>query len=361
MKFAKVDEEQEKALEKEMDKTSSKKWYRRLMIIKLSGQGYQVRPLSKMFKLHANTIRDYIDRYNEGGIEGLAPDPESGRPKTLVWSQAEWLELLNQAPSQFDKLETGAQNWTQEMIATYLEAYHQVKVSQAAVSQLMRSAGVRWKRAKHRVKSPDPLYTVKRQRLNRLVTKAKEGTLTSDDAEASIEAPCQPAHLIYLDSTDLHWCPDLGQDYAPKGEQTKVDTPGHDNSWLALWGSLVFPTGEGVYSIHEHKRHLELITHLQLLMNTFPDHFLFVILDNASAHTTTKLEPFRQEHQDKLEFVFLPTYSPHLNLIERVWRVMRHQVTRHHFFDCLDTLAKVVVIWLERYPFSRFCSLLGLP
>ena len=60
-----------------------------------------------------------------------------------------------------------------------------------------------------------------------------------------------------------------------------------------------------------------------------------------------------------MELVFLPTYSPHLNLIERLWRVMRHQVTKNQFFESLDDLAKAVVAWFEQFPLSKFCSLMG--
>lgn len=90
------------------------------------------------------------------------------------------------------------------------------------------------------------------------------------------------------------------------------------------------------------------------------DAFWFVVLDNASAHTTKKLMPFAQRHQDCLELVYLPTYSPHLNLIEILWRFMRGQVTRNHFYESLSAEAKAIVNWLSKLPFSRFCSLMGL-
>jgi transposase len=52
--------------------------------------------------------------------------------------------------------------------------------------------------------------------------------------------------------------------------------------------------------------------------------------------------------------VFLPTYSPHLNLIEILWRFMRGQVTRNHFFDSLAAEAEAVVNWLTKLPFPDF-------
>jgi transposase len=88
--------------------------------------------------------------------------------------------------------------------------------------------------------------------------------------------------------------------------------------------------------------------------------FWFVILDNASAHTTVAVRSFEQQHLDRLELVYLPTYSPHLNLIERLWRLMRNQVTRNRFYDSLSALADGTVSWLDQLPFAQFCSLMGM-
>ena len=66
---------------------------------------------------------------------------------------------------------------------------------------------------------------------------------------------------MFFDPTDLHWLPDIGNGYAPKGEQIKVDSPGVENPWCALFGSLSYPTGEGLYTIH--KRNQLLWIHIQ--------------------------------------------------------------------------------------------------
>jgi transposase len=85
-----------------------------------------------------------------------------------------------------------------------------------------------------------------------------------------------------------------------------------------------------------------------------------VVLDNASAHTTAAIDAFVIEHQQQLELVYLPTYSPHLNHIERLWRLMRSKVTRNRFYDSLNAVAEAAVAWLEGLPFAQFCSLMGI-
>lgn len=191
--------------------------------------------------------------------------------------------------------------------------------------------------------------------------KALAGQLSSDDAtQIGPNQPTRAAKLAFFDSTDLHWCPEVSYTYSPTGQQVKVETPGNQNPWYALFGSLVYPSGEGVYTIHHKKRHQEVQVHLQQLLDSDPDTFWFVVLDNASAHTTPALDKFLLQHQDRLELVFLPSYSPNLNLIERLWKLMRAQVTNNHFFETLSALAQAVVDWFEKLSFSQFCSLMGI-
>lgn len=181
-----------------------------------------------------------------------------------------------------------------------------------------------------------------------------------DAPNPDLGAPPKRAKLVFFDSTDLHWCPEVGFSYVPKGHQTKVETPGNANPWYALFGSLVYPQGGGLYTIHERKRHQEVRAHLERLVDSDPKVFWLVVMDNASAHTTPKLNEFWEQHRDHLSLVSLPTYSPHLNLIERLWRVMRGQLLKNQFYSSLTELAKAVVEWLEIFPFSRFCSIMGV-
>ena len=360
MLHAQLTTEEKQQLQDEIKQAKKAKWYRRLTIIDLSSQGYTVPKLAEMFSLSQATIRTYIHDYHAGGLAGLQPNQSPGRPKTLQWSKAEWDDLLYQSPCDFEQLESGAQNWNQALLKQYFARYHQLQISQGTISKALRAVGIHWRRAKLKVHSPDPMYLVKRERIEHLRQRALTGELSASDAERPPPDENMPAYLAYFDATDLHWCPDIGNTYIAAGQQLKVGSPGSDNPWYALLGSLLYPSGEGLYTIHQRKRSVEAIAHLQLLIDIDPRAFWFVVIDNASAHHTVQMQAFESTYWQRLELVFLPTYSPHLNLIERLWRLMRGQITRNHFYDSLDHLAQTAVSWLEMLPFSSFCSLLGI-
>jgi putative transposase len=247
------------------------------------------------------------------------------------------------------------------LLCSYLEHYHDIKTTQGALCQHLKKVGIRWKRVRLRVHSPDPLYIVKRERVEELRQRALDGELSASEAtHPPPESENRATYLAYFDAADLHWCPDVGDTYSPVAEQIKVDSPGKSNPWYALFGSLIYPSGDGHYTIHERKRSVEVVYHLQGLIDRDPDGMWFVILDNASAHHTQAIKDFLAENRNRVELVYLPTYSPHLNLIERLWRMMRHQVTRGVFFQSLDDQALAVVDWLNHLPLDHFCSLMGV-
>ena len=294
-------------------------------------------------------------------MAGLEHVHYSGRPTKVKWTKDQWLDLLAQAPRDFEQLDSRAVNWTQPMLVQYFARYHQISVSQGTICKTLKAVGISWRQARLRVHSPDPLYVVKRERVEGLRQMALNGELSPDQTTRPppiIEN--RATYLAYFDAADLHWCTTIGATYQERGQQVKVNSPGKHDPWLALFGSLIYPSGDGHYTIHHRKRAVDVIAHLQGLIDRDPSGFWFVILDNAAAHEARKIVAFAEENRHRLELVYLPTYSPHLNLIERLWRLMRHQVTRNRFFPSLLDVAESVQLWLEHLPSANFCSVMGI-
>lgn len=183
--------------------------------------------------------------------------------------------------------------------------------------------------------------------------------MVAPNLSAIIVVPKTRGRLFFFDETDLYWCPDTGRIYQLPNQQAKIDSPGK-NKRRYLLGSVEYPKGEGLYEIYPKKRNEEVEQHLSHLLEMCSGDFCFVVWDNASQHTTPMLWPFLLENSYRLCMVNLPTYSPHLNLIERLWGYMHDKITRNHFYQTFTSLCEALVGWLERLPLSRFQSLMGI-
>lgn len=148
MIYAHVNEAGRKELEQEIKANPEMKWYRRLKVIDQSSKGQTVPEISALFYLGPSTVRSYIHRYNQGGLAGLKPDYGQGRPPDISYSKAEMEALIKRSPSQFEKLETGARNWTQALLSQYFWHYHQLGISQSGISDALKRLGIVWRRAK---------------------------------------------------------------------------------------------------------------------------------------------------------------------------------------------------------------------
>lgn len=67
-----------------------------------------------------------------------------------------------------------------------------------------------------------------------------------------------------------------------------------------------------------------------------------IILDNAKYHHAILLKPFLQKYRERLRLDFLPSYSPELNPIERVWKLARRLCTHNEYFPNLTALQEAV-------------------
>ena len=59
---------------------------------------------------------------------------------------------------------------------------------------------------------------------------------------------------------------------------------------------------------------------------------VYLVLDNASHHHAKEVKRWVLHHP-RFKLVFLPVYSPNLNLIERLWRFFHNKVTYNHYFE----------------------------
>lgn len=61
----------------------SGRYLKRLQSIRLNDRGYQVTRISELLEAHYNSVRNWLKRYEQGGLAALAEKPREGRPRLL--------------------------------------------------------------------------------------------------------------------------------------------------------------------------------------------------------------------------------------------------------------------------------------
>ena len=76
---------------------------------------------------------------------------------------------------------------------------------------------------------------------------------------------------------------------------------------------------------------------------------IFVILDNISIHRAKKVREVILSYNPRITFVFLPTRSPELNLIEVRWMWLQRKAINNSTFTNEHDIGKAVNDWTENY------------
>lgn len=67
---------------------------------------------------------------------------------------------------------------------------------------------------------------------------------------------------------------------------------------------------------------------------------IHIILDNARAHKNHKLDEYLKN--SKIQLHYLPPYSPNLNPIERLWKIVREQTLYNRYYPTFSEFAESV-------------------
>ncbi len=139
------------------------------------------------------------------------------------------------------------------------------------------------------------------------------------------------ATLLAEDEADMQLLPILRATPAPDagagvwqrvGQQVRIPTPGQ-NAKRGVFGALNLRTGEWFYQLAAHKRSADFIAFLGRLVAAYPTGLIYVLVDNASIHTSKAVQQWRVA-QGRVVLLYLPTYSGHrLNPVEKVWWALK--------------------------------------
>ena len=150
--------------------------------------------------------------------------------------------------------------------------------------------------------------------------------------------------MVFADELDIHLLPKVSCAWMPQGAQLEVMTPGQNQKHY-LTGALDLTTGTLHYCLGPCKTNALFRDLLTCLDAHYPAERytrLYVVVDNYKIHKAKAVAQWLAVHP-RFELLFLPTYCPRANPIERVFGDVPDLCTRNHTRKRLRDLVADVV------------------
>jgi transposase len=262
-----------------------------------------------------STVYRVVKAYQEGQLAGVGEEGQGLQPaRVTVLSPAlkrSVLAILHAAPRACG---WGRTRWSCATVALELWSRRGIAVSAETVRRWLHELDWVWKRTKLAAKDDDPQRVEKLARIRYAFEQVRVG-----------------AALFFADELDISLLPKVGYQGMPRGTPVEVMTPG-TNEKRYLAGALEVTTGRTQHCVGYRKTTGLVLDLLVTLDRTYPAAqftHLTVVADNAKIHKAAEVEKWLTAHP-RFALLFLPTYCPKANPIERAFGAVHDNCTRNH-------------------------------
>jgi len=281
--------------------------------------GYSYSEIADILMIEESTIWRWKEEFESGGIEQLLKNDYKGKDCYLSEEQQKELEQYLDQHICLSAKE----------VCDYVKKKYDVKYTFKGMTNLLHRLDFVYKKPKHLPSKAD------REAQEKFIEQYEElkEKKSAKDKIYFIDG-CHPMHNSQ---------PSYG--WIKKGEEKFVK---------ANTGRMRVNIN-GAYNIEEHKvivredesinaqSTLSLIQQIMVLQTTG---MIYLIADNAKYYRAKMVREFLEKNT-RVEIIFLPPYSPNLNLIERLWRFVKKKVTYNAYYEKFSVFKEKIMVTLN--------------
>lgn len=265
--------------------------------ILLSAKGYKINRLADIFDVDRDTITNWLNRWDEGGLRALENKPRPGRPSEIN-------------PDQEPTVLKAVKAHPQQLKAVMAPLSSHLSVSLDTIKRLLKRTGYRWRRVRRSLKSKRNEAAFRQAQLEIELLQKQE-----DDGVLD---------LVYFDEAGFSLVPVVPYAWQAPGQQVEVPTGSHHRRLNVL--GFLKRSGRFVPYVSEDSVSTETVI---ACIDAFAARLCkptVLVIDRARIHTAKAFEAALGRWQERgLWLYYLPSYSPELNLIERLWQEIKYR------------------------------------
>jgi len=277
---------------------------KRMHVVYMKSQGLAHKTIAIACNVSLNSITNFIKIYNKSGLKGLRQFYYR-KPKS---------QLENHCASIEEEFEKNPPLSSAQASAK-IEQMTGIKLCPTQVRSFMKYLGMSFRKMGHIPAKADPDKQAKfiAQTLNPLIKLAQQGLCLLFFVDA--------AHFVLRPFLCSLWCFARVFIKAPAGRQ-RFNVLGGINAITQKLEYYVNETYINAESVAEFMRNLR---------KKYPLIPIYLVMDNARYQKCKLVMNLAEEL--KIKLVFLPSYSPNLNIIERLWKFIRKKVLYGKYYE----------------------------
>ena len=278
---------------------------KRMDAIYWTSQGVSRSEVARLSGVHRNTVKNYIKLYNRASLAELMTFNYKGFDSLLMGNRVTLEAYFRQHPPR-----------TAKEAAAKVEELTGTSLSVDEVRRFMHKIGMKPLKTGH-VPAKANVEAQKlfvEDRLSPLLEMAKNEKCHLFFMDA--------AHFVLMPFVGVLWCFTRMFIKAAAG-RNRINVLGALDVVTLKLETVVNTTYVNAQTVAEL---------LEMLAKRYTQLPIYLVLDNARyQHCDYVKELAKNLH---IELVFLPSYSPNLNLIERVWRYIKKDILATRYYDC---------------------------
>jgi len=136
--------------------------------------------------------------------------------------------------------------------------------------------------------------------------------------------------ILFMDGVHPSHCVRFVRGWMRKGVRREIPTNASQKR-INILGTLNLETMSVYYKDYQTINSDSIVCFLSNILKNNATGLIHIILDRARYHTCSQVHKFCQQNK-RLRLHFLPPYSPNINAIEPLWKIMHEYTTNNRFY-----------------------------
>lgn len=296
---------------RQLMKGSNEQVRKRAHAVLLNHRGYSVDQIADIYEVDRDTVSAWLDRWEDDGPGGLGDQPGRGRKPVLTEKeQKQAIKIVEQDPRSSNRNLSKIEKKTGK------------KISRETLKRILKKGGKTWKRIRQSLRG-------KRDEAD---FQASHGELSGFRAQAA----AGEIDLFYFDAAGFTLDPSIPYAWQTIGET--IEIPAAAGGRINVLG---FYSADQQFHpfIFEETIDSEIVIACFDYLSQRLTKPTLVVIDGAPIHTSQAFQARLADWEKRDLYIYLlPAYSPELNLIEILWRMIKCSWLPLRAYESFETL-----------------------